>query len=315
MLKELRVKNFHSHKDSIFKFTPGLNAVIGDTQSGKTSGVIRSLILLCKNRPLGGRFFSNFAGKSGLSSISATFFDGALISLKKKIKRVDGGDKSVKSTIFHVDGNPYSSISDEVVRKLNISDLAIQGYHDGDFLITSSSSEIAKTINSYTKLDVADKWISVARSRLKLVRSKISEKIDERKKAKKELRKYRFLDDVVENFDEVKALGISISSIENDFYDLEDYLGMFIRLREKIKKLTKIKSVFFELVVEAKKHANYDEEMELLAEFLRLTNLMERTVESKQFLLKKFEKYLKQNKVCPFCFSKINPNKVLRRLK
>ena len=48
MIEELHLKNCQSHKDSILKFSPGLNIITGDTDSGK-SAIIRGLDKICYN--------------------------------------------------------------------------------------------------------------------------------------------------------------------------------------------------------------------------------------------------------------------------
>jgi len=51
----LRICNFESHKESFFKFSPGINVLIGDSDSGK-SAVMRALRWVCYNEPSGDDF-------------------------------------------------------------------------------------------------------------------------------------------------------------------------------------------------------------------------------------------------------------------
>ena len=49
MLRKLRIINFESHEDTIIEFSDGFNAIIGDSDGGKSS-IIRALSAVCYNR-------------------------------------------------------------------------------------------------------------------------------------------------------------------------------------------------------------------------------------------------------------------------
>src|SRR3972149_6012740 len=82
MLKSLRVKNFQSHRDSLIKFSPGVNVLVGDPQNGKTA-ILRALNLVRTNRPSGFRFHSHFA-KDGNTEIIIETDSGEVDFLKNE---------------------------------------------------------------------------------------------------------------------------------------------------------------------------------------------------------------------------------------
>ena len=82
MLKSLRVKNFQSHRDSLIKFSPGVNVLVGDPQNGKTA-ILRALNLVRTNRPSGFRFHSHFA-KDGNTEIIIETDSGEVNFLKNE---------------------------------------------------------------------------------------------------------------------------------------------------------------------------------------------------------------------------------------
>ena len=49
MLRKLRIINFESHEDTVIEFSDGFNAIIGDSDGGKSS-IIRALSAVCYNR-------------------------------------------------------------------------------------------------------------------------------------------------------------------------------------------------------------------------------------------------------------------------
>jgi len=61
MIKTLSIQNYQSHKDSTLEFDPGVNVIVGSTDSGKTA-IIRALRWLIWNRPNGDSFRSTWGG-------------------------------------------------------------------------------------------------------------------------------------------------------------------------------------------------------------------------------------------------------------
>ena len=61
MIQELKVKNYQSHKETSLTLHSGVNVIVGNPQNGK-SALLRSLVWLKDNRPLGFRFNSWFSG-------------------------------------------------------------------------------------------------------------------------------------------------------------------------------------------------------------------------------------------------------------
>ena len=52
MIKSIQIKNIQSHKDTSLEFSPGINAIVGSSNNGK-SAVLRALYWARYNRPLG----------------------------------------------------------------------------------------------------------------------------------------------------------------------------------------------------------------------------------------------------------------------
>ena len=61
MIEKLQIKNFQSHKDSTLEFSPGVNVIVGSSDSGK-SAIIRGLRWLAYGKPRGDSMRSWWGG-------------------------------------------------------------------------------------------------------------------------------------------------------------------------------------------------------------------------------------------------------------
>ena len=65
MIKSFSLKNFQSHKNSLITLNRGVNVIIGDSDSGKSS-IARAFRAVVENRPSGDEFVSNWGGRMEL---------------------------------------------------------------------------------------------------------------------------------------------------------------------------------------------------------------------------------------------------------
>ena len=229
MFKRLTTKNFQSHEDTTLDFHTGVNVIIGQSQSGKTSCTIRPLNLLINNRPLGGRYLSNFCGKADTTSIHLILDDSNGIKLSKEIVRDKDGKKRVKSAEYKIDGGEvYSGVDkqvpDKVTALLNLSEINIQAQHDKPFMITDSPGEVARIINRITRLDEADGWVSDLTKRVNQSNRDIKRLESELESTNIELKKYDNLDTVEVLVDKVEKLGNKIKELETEQHELASIL-------------------------------------------------------------------------------------------
>ena len=85
--KRLKIQNFQSHKKTILRLHSGMNAIIGDSDVGKSS-IIRAATLVLANKPSGDSFQSNFTDKDTVVEIKLNDDEGTTIT---RIKGKDNG--------------------------------------------------------------------------------------------------------------------------------------------------------------------------------------------------------------------------------
>ena len=79
-IKQLRLKNFQSHEDTVLDFVPGLNVLLGNSDTGK-SAIVRAIRWLFYNEPAGDEFLQR--GKS-LVEVEAEFYDGSRLKRSRE---------------------------------------------------------------------------------------------------------------------------------------------------------------------------------------------------------------------------------------
>lgn len=233
MLKRLHIQNFQSHQNSVLHFDSGVNVIFGLSQAGKTA-VIRALRLLFQNRPLGGRFFSDFAGDIGETKVELELDRGEKIAIVKKIR--NKGEKVVVESSYFLNGQEFSGmkdqVPDQVLDALNLSELNLQRQLDEPFLISSSSGEIARVINRITKLEKIDEWVSNLTTSINQTNREIMRLDGEVKLQKIELEKYNRLDEVEEILKQLQEADAEVKQIERQRLQLDELL-------EKAERTTK----------------------------------------------------------------------------
>jgi len=158
MIKEIRLSNFQSHKDTVLELHENLNVIIGSSNSGKSS-VVRALKFI-----LFGKWDPSFIkdGES-ISKVSITMDNGYVI------ERIKGSKKNELNIIYNGTTKKYSgfgsTIPPEVIKIIGIVPLGlldkeeflnIAEQHDSIFLLTEGGSFRAKVLSSISGLHILD---------------------------------------------------------------------------------------------------------------------------------------------------------------
>jgi len=148
MIKLLELKNFQSHKASHLEFDPGVNVIIGPSDSGKTA-IIRALRWLVWNRPSGDAFRSTWGGDTKASIL----IENCLIGRGKGKQE----EYFLEDTNFKAFGK---EVPEEITKTLNLNDVNLQSQLDSPFLLSNSPGEVAKHFNRVAHLDQIDEGLS-----------------------------------------------------------------------------------------------------------------------------------------------------------
>lgn len=157
MIEALFLRNFQSHKKTDLEFDPGVNVIIGSSDSGKTA-LIRAIRKLLKNRPSGDAFRSDWGGTT---DITVKTEEGNEVTWMKN--NTESGYRLNTQTHFKAVG---TDVPEEIQQALNLDEINLQHQFDSHFLLTSSPGEVAQHFNKVAKLSKIDtstgnvnKWI------------------------------------------------------------------------------------------------------------------------------------------------------------
>lgn len=311
MLKNLRIKNFRTHKDTTLKFCSGINGIIGISGSGKTN-ILRALKYVFTLRPVGPGVFKRNAKQSMV--IQSRWSDIGKVTYAKEVGKAN-------ARYIVNDDEPYRkfgvTVPDDIVNILNLSEINFHGQFDGPFLIFSGPGEISRKINKITGADEFDTWSSNVNSRIKKLKYAW-------KDADFRAEKYRI--------EKNKLKGIK--KIEPQIIDLKEMSDKLEELRERREVVIEIHSRLTGLRRKAAKHKrimNQEARVKRLARLEKKINLLEedidlvenlKTVKKAEIeqrkrhgeIVSEYTKTLKKRKQCPTCLSSIKKT-TIRRLK
>jgi exonuclease SbcC len=198
MIKSLSLQNFQSHADSTLEFDPGVNVIVGSSDSGKTA-ILRALKWLIWNRPSGDSFRSTWGGETKVEIITGGEQDEAIITrTKDKDNLYLLGDER-----FEAFG---SDVPEEIKKTLNLSEINLQQQLDSPFLLTESPGGVAKHFNQVANLDQIDQGLKFVQSKIQKLGNEISVKEDDIKALAEQAESYSYLDKMEEDIETVEFL-------------------------------------------------------------------------------------------------------------
>ena len=282
MIKSLEIKNIQSHKDSRLELSPGINALIGSSNNGK-SAILRALNWAVNNRPLGVEvLLSNWAydskGKQN-EEMSVTVEKGNSTLIRRKTK---------SENEYVIDGEVLEAIKtdvpDEVRKFFMLSETNMQKQQDAPFLLSLSSGKIAEYFNRIVRLDIIDRVLSNAESSRRKMKNQLESSESQEKKLEKELEKFEWIDSVEKLIEKIKILNSKSEELSEIKEDLEESI-------EKFEAASK------------EKYPDFKKEFKLISQIDEINEEnreMSRSIEDLDFQIEKLEEVSKKS----FDFSK-----------
>ncbi len=175
MITSIRLANFQSHKDTRLELHPGVNSIVGSSDSGKTA-ILRALYWAFNNRPVGTAFVSHWnRNKSGdpvnPTAVSVSSADGWTVT-RSRTKSFNGysiEDNNRPATELEAVG---TDVPNEVAARFNLTEVNFQRQMDAHFLLSETSGEVARFFNRIIRLDLIDRTLTAAESLRRKLKSR-----------------------------------------------------------------------------------------------------------------------------------------------
>lgn len=234
MIKSLKIQNFQSHKYSKLELSPGVNVIIGSSDSGKTA-IIRALRWVVWNRPSGDTMRSIWGGNT---EVEVVLEKGGIITRWKTNK--DNGYRQNNNMSFEALG---TNVPEEIIKALNITEINLQYQLDAPFLLSNTPGEVAQHFNRVAKLDKIDSGIQNIQREIRELEQGIKFKTTQVSQQEEELKKF----DHLEKFEvEVEVLEMTekrLISKRNALKELELLCGELQNTNDEIDEYTNILSL------------------------------------------------------------------------
>lgn len=152
MITSIHLKGFQAHTDSKLELSPGVNVILGKTDTGK-SAILRGLGWVVFNRPSGDSFVND---KSKETSVTITT-DRGTVTRSRKPKNA----YTINDVAFTAVGK---TVPEEIRTVINLGDVNFQTQLDPYFLVLQTPGQISRYISEVLGFEVIDKAIASTKS-------------------------------------------------------------------------------------------------------------------------------------------------------
>lgn len=228
MIQQVSIQNFQSHKETILNFSPGVNVILGKSDTGK-SALFRAIIWCLYNRPLGDGFRSSWGGDT---STTITF------DSKDTITRIKGSKSRneylLNDTVFKAfSHNP----PEEIQQVCNLDEqLNIQTQIDPFFLLQSSPGEVARYLNKIAGLDDIDRVTKGIESHHRQLRNELTQFEQQLLSLQQDLKRFDGMAEVETAMKAAEALGVKNKGIESRIKQHHEAVYKARKLQERISE-------------------------------------------------------------------------------
>ncbi len=230
MIDQMELHQFQSHSDTVIDFDSGVNVITGSSDSGK-SALMRFMLWIITNRPLGDEFRSWYAAEKDTVNGGIAFSEGAYV-LKERIKG---------KNIYDVNGTTLEALKSDVPDELklitNLADYNIQTQHQPYFLLQDTPGEVARKLNELIGLDVIDTiFANLNRSIRELNRENLT--LDNQiNSLSTQIESLSFLDEIQAIVNKLEQEVISKEQIESESRGLHSVISSIEDLNRQISEI------------------------------------------------------------------------------
>jgi exonuclease SbcC len=226
MINKLSIRNFQSHKNSELELDPGVNVIVGESDSGKTA-ILRALNWLVFGKPSGTSMIRHNVKSSCVVSVE---LDERLLSKE----RGDG------KNLYRLDDEVYKgfgqSLPEPVTTLLNMNEINFMRQMDPPFLFSKTAGEVAQYLNRLINLDVIDTSLSNIKSFV--FRNTASAGVAEQNISRiaEELKQYVWIDEAEKDLAKLEKKELKIDKLKEARQELNIILVQYANSQKKVER-------------------------------------------------------------------------------
>lgn len=229
MISEITVKNYQSHKLTSLELDPGVNIIVGQSDSGKTA-IIRALRWLVWNRPGGDSFRSSWGGDT---SIEINIDNNSIVRGKGK----SSNEYKLNDLSFTAFG---TEVPEEIQNILNINEINLQSQFDQPFLLTASPGEVAAHFNRIAHIDKIDSSIKKAQSWIRELEQEIQSNSKTLAKATEELQTFEYIPKAEVELEVLEGMESKLNQTRKAKNQINNQIKNICQVEENIKEKSEI---------------------------------------------------------------------------
>jgi len=227
-ITQIQIKNFQSHRDTLIKLKPGVNAIVGLSDAGK-SAVLRATGLVLTNSGL------DQSRWGGVTDVEITFADGNVVSRtadpKNKYYLLNDDVDNVYENVVK-DGMPT-----DIAEVINMDEINISRQMDLPFLLGETAGQVAKTLNKCCNLEIIDTTIKAIKGTASRNKDDINIATAQLTELEEQKASFGFLKQMEEDVHGYELLVESNSSLDNTIRSLDTLLLSLGRQKEEEREL------------------------------------------------------------------------------
>lgn len=281
MLLSVEIRNFQSHKHSVFEFAPGMNVITGSSDSGK-SAVMRAMLWALNNRPSGEAFKNWNAKEDAVVDVTMEFDNDWFTKSRHR-----GKNKYETAASGHFEAL-RSDVPEEVTGISQVCDYNLQTQFQPYFMLQDSAGERAKQLNHLIGLDIIDTIFKKLNGKIQTTKTAIKFKEGELTKIETEIEELAYLDTVAVLVEKMNSDIDRHKQTMGRAESLRLMIGSLQEIDSKIanaSEILKINGPYLSLKLRIELHHNkYEGSMALADIITNLKNIDERMTEDVEWL-------------------------------
>ena len=278
MIEYIQLRNFQSHKEIEMELHPGVNVIIGESDSGKTA-IMRALYWLTFGKPAGDSMRRHGTKRDTEVTIETE---------SHQISRIRGNSTNeYVLTTFNENNNEQvfkgfgQSVPQPIIDVLNLNEINFMRQLDPPFLFSKTAGEIAQYLNRLINLDIIDSsLLNIKRMHTQASQS-ANHHLTEIQHLEKALEDFAWTEDAERDVSKIEKKQATLDRMKSGAYELNQILDIVFDHEQLVRKFQYTKRLTQYVEQLYTEHKNIEEDKN---HYAALRNAVSLTLQTKGIL-------------------------------